>query len=85
MPFVAVILICKAVSFGAMADGAPQCAYNAPGMVSAYRVPGTIPTIEKCHLKASAIVRRYTADLQEKSEVATWQCMTQDEATNSGL
>jgi hypothetical protein len=77
----AIILICTAASFGVVKDGKQQCAYGAPGMVEAHRVPGTFATVGECHNKASDARARYGAvALAKDARVATWQCMSPSDA-----
>ena len=79
----AVILVCTAASFGVMKDGQPQCAYGAPGMVEAHRVPLDSQTVGDCHLKGGNAVRGYKPLAKAQAGlVVTWQCMPPSDAAN---
>ncbi len=75
----AIILICTAASFGVIKDDKQQCAYGAPGMVSAHRVRGDVKTVAECHDKASKAVGGYRSKAVN-GNITTWQCMTPEAA-----
>lgn len=74
MELIAVLLICKAVSFGVEVNHQPQCAEGAPGLVDSRPVPGVYSDPGRCAAAAYDATKPLRMSLAAKGEIATWVC-----------